>query len=154
MSLTTMVEDLDLPGGADPRGVTVEIFPAGEQGARIPAVYHVDPDAADDVTIVGTRVLTVRNGGLTEAGKLEIDLPPQSECDPAGAVWGITVTGRDFLPSTRFFFVPDAEGPHSIYECLTDPPGALPSPGVQALIDALDARLSHLEQVAVIDPEV
>lgn len=123
MTDTTMIEDLDLPGGGDPRNVEVQIFMADPlTGEPLEVVYNDDADQALTRTLIGVGILTVGNGGIDPAGRWTRDLPPTSQLRPAGALYAVKVLGHTVSEATRFFTVPDSSGPHTVSDNLVVPP--------------------------------
>jgi hypothetical protein len=142
--MPTVYEDLDLPGGDPPAILSVTIFPAGTDGAKLAYAYH-------GTTVVGETVLTRRNGGIDADGRWQIDeLPPVSEMTPSGMRWGVIVAGARVERSTRFLNVPDTPGTYLAETILSDPPGTILDPDDAVL---LGNRVAALETSAVIWPE-
>lgn len=130
--MTTVTEDLDLPGGGSPKQVVVSVFLAGEGGDPLPAGYAT----ADGVTVVGRHQLRPDDDGTWE-----IDLVPNDEITPAGTVWGIVLSGSGAKVdrTARFIEVPDSGGPYTVEELLVDPPGAIATAQLQAEIERATA---------------
>lgn len=127
MTARTVTEDLDLPSGANPTSITVEVFLAGEGGAPVGEAYV----SATNKTVVGRHFPTV-----AADGSWTLDLEPNSAINPANTVWGRKVYGGSAVPSSvSYVTVPDTSGSKVWEDILADPPSTLVSSALQSHLD-------------------
>lgn len=127
--MTVVQENLDLPGGVDPSGVTVTIQLRGTS----PAGYGPSLES-----IVGTLTLTP-----DEDGEWSADLVPNSEIVPTGTVYRVVIEGGEASNKRRYISVPDEAGPLEVRDLLTEEPGA-PASAALAVHAALRGPGGHL----------
>lgn len=124
--MTTVTEDLDLPGGVEPTNVVVTVYLAGEGGAALPEAFN----QSTGKTIVGRHKL---NPAADGTWSLELD--PNGDLIPEGTVWARTVSVAQ--PGGSPLATVPASGPVRWDEILADPPGALATAALDALEDTL-----------------
>lgn len=133
---TTVTEDLDLPSGASPRGITVTVFLAGEGGKPLPAGY---------ATVAGKTFVGQHQFNPALDGSWSLTLQPNADISPSGTVWGVKLSGpgsSGVSTTPRFGLVPGS-GPVTFESILTDPPGAL-TPSALAAHEAQRGPGAHL----------
>lgn len=147
--MTTITEDLDLPGGGDPPGRTRVVFQlAGEGGQRLSEAYH------DGHTIVLEHEVKP-----AADGSYSIDLERNDEIVPAGTRWKRTVKAGSLLHDpgdSSVFLNVDEDGTFRVDEKLSAAPGAIIDPGVaqsvaEQLVDLIVAQSGEEIAEAYVD---
>lgn len=121
--MTTVTENVDLPGGVDPTGVVGTLEIVGASGDPIREVY----DQTGAKTIAGFYQFT-----LSSSATWSVSLTGNSSITPAGTVYRRTLTGREIPSSFEYGTVPSSGGPYRWDQILTDAPASVTDSALSA----------------------
>lgn len=134
----TVITNAPRHPGDQPFAALVSIELVGEAGA--PIVGYVTGTA--EAIQARLQVRADGDNAMSSAlGEWAVDLVPNDSIEPAGTVYRVTEQQGRRAASVHIVEVPAAGGPYTVLECLSELPGALPSPPLLShLTDALAAH--------------